>query len=85
MPLWRGAGPIRIVIADDDSLFARRARARLARDDVFEVVGIAADGQEAVQLAEELEPDLIMIDAGRRGPAVMDVILAVSQLAVAVS
>jgi DNA-binding NarL/FixJ family response regulator len=54
--------PVRIVIADDDHLFARMARARLAERSEFEVVGIAENGREAVELADELEPDLVLMD-----------------------
>jgi DNA-binding NarL/FixJ family response regulator len=54
--------PIRIVIADDDRLFAGMVRAQLSARTEFEVVGIAGDGREAVALTEELEPDLVLMD-----------------------
>jgi DNA-binding NarL/FixJ family response regulator len=39
-------------------------RNTLERQPLFSVVGEAADGEEAVQLADELEPDLVVIDIG---------------------
>jgi DNA-binding NarL/FixJ family response regulator len=55
-------GPIRIVIADDDPLFARMLRATLSERPGLDVVGLAANGQEAVALSDELEPDLVLLD-----------------------
>ena len=54
--------PIRILIADDDRLFARMLRTRLNAHAHLEIVGIADDGSTAVALAEELEPDLVLMD-----------------------
>jgi response regulator NasT len=62
MSFGQGArDPVRIVIADDDRLFAEMVRMQLSREEV-EIVGIAATGEEAVELAEELEPDLVLMD-----------------------
>lgn len=54
--------PLRVVIADDDRLFARMMRARLSALPGIEVVGLAADGRRALALAEELEPDVVLMD-----------------------
>ncbi len=54
--------PIRIMLVDDSAEFAETARAVLAADERIEVVGVAADGVEAVTLAEELQPDLVLMD-----------------------
>jgi len=53
---------IRVLIADDHRLFAQALEAILAADERIEVAGHARDGREAVQLAEELEPDVILMD-----------------------
>jgi DNA-binding NarL/FixJ family response regulator len=58
---------VRIVIADDDRLFAHMVRARLSAWPNFEVIGIAVDGREAVALTEELEPDLLLLDVSMPG------------------
>jgi len=53
---------IRILIADDHSFFRRGLRQICELDGGFEVVGEASNGQEAVQLAEALQPDVILMD-----------------------
>jgi DNA-binding NarL/FixJ family response regulator len=53
---------LRVLIADDHVLFAEALRAVLTSLPAVEVVGHARDGREAVELAERLEPDLVLID-----------------------
>jgi DNA-binding NarL/FixJ family response regulator len=53
---------VRVLIADDNVLFARTLEAILADDDRFEVVGKAKDGVEAIELAESLHPDVVLMD-----------------------
>ena len=53
---------IRVLIADDHRLFAEALEVILAGDDRIAVVGHAADGEEAVELALELHPDVILMD-----------------------
>jgi DNA-binding NarL/FixJ family response regulator len=53
---------VRILIADDHRLFAESLMALLSEDDRVDVVGIADDGQEAVNLALELQPDVVLMD-----------------------
>ena len=53
---------IRVLIADDQRLFAEALEAILAGDDRIEVVGRAHDGKEAVKLAISLEPDVVLMD-----------------------
>jgi DNA-binding NarL/FixJ family response regulator len=55
---------IRILIADDHGVMRRGLRLQLEQHEGLEVAGEAADGREAVRLAEELHPDLIIMDIG---------------------
>jgi two-component system, NarL family, nitrate/nitrite response regulator NarL len=54
--------PVRVVIADDHRLFAEALEAILTTDGRIEVVGQASDGEEAVELARKLAPDLVLMD-----------------------
>jgi DNA-binding NarL/FixJ family response regulator len=53
---------IRVLIADDHRLFAEALEAILAGDERVKVVGHAVDGREAVRLAQDLRPDLVLMD-----------------------
>jgi DNA-binding NarL/FixJ family response regulator len=53
---------IRVLIADDHRLFAEALEAILGGDERIAVVGQAGDGEEAVRLAADLEPDVILMD-----------------------
>jgi DNA-binding NarL/FixJ family response regulator len=53
---------VRVLIADDEPLFIETIEALLAEDNRVEVVGTAADGEEAVKLARLLAPDVILMD-----------------------
>lgn len=52
----------RVLIADDHGLVRKGLRFVLEREQDIEVVGEAGDGREAVRLAEELEPTVIIMD-----------------------
>jgi two-component system, NarL family, nitrate/nitrite response regulator NarL len=54
--------PVRVLIADDEPLFVDTVKALLAGDDRVEVVGTAGNGQDAVDLATAIEPDLTLMD-----------------------
>jgi two-component system, NarL family, response regulator LiaR len=53
---------VRILLADDHLLFAEALMALLSEDDRVEVIGIAQNGAEAIELAAELQPDVILMD-----------------------
>jgi DNA-binding NarL/FixJ family response regulator len=63
MPSLPPAGrAVRLLLADDHRLFAESLMTVLSEDERVEVVGIAVNGQEAVDLAAELQPDVILMD-----------------------
>lgn len=53
---------IRLLIADDHDLVRDGIRARLEQEKDIDIVGEARNGHEAVELAEQLHPDLVMLD-----------------------
>lgn len=55
------AMPIRLMLADDHRMLREGLR-RSMEDEGFDVVGEASDGEEAVSLAGELQPDVILMD-----------------------
>lgn len=55
-------GTTRILIADDHGIVRKGLRLQLEQQGRFEVVGEACDGREAVRMAEELAPDVIIMD-----------------------
>ncbi|GLY69797.1 response regulator [Amycolatopsis taiwanensis] len=70
--------PIKLVIADDHPVVRDGLSSMFAADEGFEVLGEAADGAEAVQLARTLEPDVILMDLRMPG---MDGVAAITELA----
>jgi NarL family two-component system response regulator YdfI len=54
--------PIRILIADDHLIVREGLRLIMDTEPGFELVGEASDGAEAVELATELQPDVILMD-----------------------
>jgi len=70
-------GKIRLLLADDQTLLRRGLAGLLNRNPDMEVVGEAENGEQAVQLAEALDPDVILMDV--RMP-VMDGVAATREL-----
>ena len=54
--------PIRIVIADDHPIFRDGLRRLLESEADLKVIGEASDGAEAVKLARQLKPDILLLD-----------------------
>jgi DNA-binding NarL/FixJ family response regulator len=58
------AGPLRVLIVDDHPLFRDGMRGMLESIPEVTVAGEAENGREAVQLATELRPDIVLMDIG---------------------
>ncbi|WP_336277849.1 nitrate/nitrite response regulator protein NarP [Cronobacter dublinensis] len=64
--------PWHVVIVDDHPLMRRGIRQLLETDAQFNVVGEASDGAEAIALANQLTPDIILLDLNMRGLSGLD-------------
>jgi two-component system nitrate/nitrite response regulator NarL len=58
----KSSRPVRILIADDHPIFRDGLRKLLEAEPGFVVVGEAADGAEAIKLAHQLNPDVLLLD-----------------------
>ena len=54
--------PLRLLVADDQPIIRRGLALMLGAEDDIEVVGQAADGQQALELAHALHPDVVVMD-----------------------
>ena len=54
--------PIRLLITDDHDVVRQGLRFYLRRDPEIEIVGEAADGEEAIKMARDLRPDVVLMD-----------------------
>ena len=55
---------IRVLVVDDFEPWRRLYRSALQKESGFQLIGEVADGLEAVQFAQQLQPDLILLDIG---------------------
>jgi DNA-binding NarL/FixJ family response regulator len=69
--------PIRLLIADDHSVVRQGLRMFLGSDPELEIIGEASDGAEALRLAHQLHPDVVLMDLLM---PVMDGILATAAI-----
>ena len=72
---------IRILVVDDHTLFRRGLMALLARDPRLTVVGDAGDAGEAQRKAQELQPDIILLDNHLPGVHGVDALPALHEAA----
>lgn len=75
------AVPIRTLIVDDESLARQRLRELCRQETDVEVVGECSHGVEAVQLIEQLRPDLLLLDVEMRETSGFDVLRRLPQSA----
>ena len=58
---------LRVLIVDDETLARERLRSLLAEIGTFEIAGEATNGEEALQLAVDLSPDVVLLDVRMPG------------------
>lgn len=59
--------PVRVLIVDDQEPFRMAARMVVEATDGFEVVGEAETGEDSIEMARELTPDLVLMDVNLPG------------------
>ncbi|MBB5118321.1 LuxR family transcriptional regulator [Streptomyces eurocidicus] len=74
-------GVIRVVLVDDHQVVRRGLRTFLEVQDDIEVVGEAADGAEGVERAEELRPDVVLMDVKMPGTDGIEALRRLRELA----
>jgi len=73
--------PIRILIADDHQILRAGLRTLLNADPNFEVIGEATNGEEAVEAAQQLKPDIVLMDLSMPGIDGLEATRQLSRLA----
>ncbi len=58
---------IRIIIADDHTIFRSGLKLLLSSEPAFEVIAEAEDGAQAIELTSQLQPDVLLMDIGMPG------------------
>ncbi|HEY3327646.1 MAG TPA: two-component system response regulator NarL [Novimethylophilus sp.] len=58
---------IKVLLIDDHALFRKGVRQIISADPHFEIVGEAASGQEGLDLAQQILPDMVLIDLNMKG------------------
>ena len=70
---------IRILLVDDHEVARRGIRSVLKSDPKLEVVGEAANGEEAIRMTEELRPDIVLLDISLPGISGIDAAPAIQE------
>ena len=70
--------PIRVLLVDDEDIIRYGLNAILQCESAIEVVGEACNGKEAIEQAQQLKPDIVLMDPPRKGcdPAVLEALIA---------
>lgn len=72
---------VRIVVADDHPIFRAGLKALLHTEPGFQVVGESGDGLEAVRMAVELVPDILLLDVAMPNAGGLDALEQINRLA----
>ncbi len=71
--------PVRILIADDHPIFREGLRRLLDAEPGFAVVGMASDGNEAIEQADTLRPDILLLDLAMPRASGLEVLRQLSE------
>lgn len=66
--------PVRVLIADDNAVIRMGLRLMLNAEPTVELVGEASDGAEALALAQETKPDVVLLDVRMPGTSGLEVV-----------
>ena len=66
LPDGGSAAPVRVLLADDDDSFLESLRPLIEHQPELTVIGTAENGLDAIELADELGPDAVVIDLHMR-------------------
>ncbi|MGB3300607.1 MAG: response regulator transcription factor [Phormidesmis sp.] len=61
------AAPLRLLLVEDDELFRLGLSTRLQRESTFTVIAEANDGESAIELVNQVRPDIVLLDVGLPG------------------
>ena len=64
---------IRVLLADDHTLFRQGMKTLIAAESDLEVIGEASNGKDAAAKAEQLRPDVVLMDIGMPGPSSFEI------------
>ena len=70
--------PLKTLIVDDEPLAIERLQLLCARQPEIDLIGTASDGEAALRLTEQLQPDLLLLDIAMPGKDGLDVARALS-------
>jgi len=74
-------GKIKVLIADDHALFREGIQALLSKCQDIEVVGEASNGEESIERAKELKPDIVLMDVAMPGLGGLEATLELKKIA----
>lgn len=72
---------IRVLVVDDHVLFRRGLQLVLAGESAVEVIGEATDGVEAVEMAQRLQPEVVLLDIGMPRMSGLDAVARIAEVA----
>ncbi|QDV36845.1 protein-glutamate methylesterase/protein-glutamine glutaminase [Tautonia plasticadhaerens] len=73
--------PVRVLIVDDSALIRKLLGEMLRSSPLLEVVGVARDGEEALELADRLRPDVVTLDVEMPGLSGLEVLPRLLEIA----